>query len=140
VSYRVLQHTADLALALSAPRPEGIYSAACAALTDCITTRANVEEKTSKGFELVAADSELLLVDWLQELLVAFEVEQLLFYRAVVKLVPKGTAMGLRAEAFGERFDPARHPIKVQVKGITYHDLKIWEEDDGWRARVVLDI
>lgn len=140
MGYRVLQHTADLALALSAPRPDGLYAAGCAALTDCITTRAVVEEKVSKTFKLVAADSELLLVDWLQELLVAFEVEKLLFYRAVVKLEPRDNAMGLRAEAFGERFDPARHGIKVQVKAITYHDLKIWEEDDGWRARVVLDI
>jgi SHS2 domain-containing protein len=140
LAYRLLQHAADLALDLSAPEPAGIYASGCAALTDCLTSRATVEERTSRVFRLKAADSELLLVDWLQALLAAYATEKLLFYRALVRLRPAGSAMGLDAEAFGEHYDPARHQARVPVKAVTYHDLRIWEEEEGWRARVVLDI
>jgi len=40
----------------------------------------------------------------------------------------------------GERFDAARHPLKVQVKAVTYHGLEVARDEGGWRARVIFDI
>lgn len=140
MAYRILHRTADIALDLSAPRPDGLYATGCAALTDCLTSRAQVQESIARQFKLKAADSELLLVAWLETLLEAFRVDRVVFFRAVVTLRPAGAAMALEGEAFGEPFDEARHGIKTEVKAVTYHELRIWEEEDAWRARVVLDI
>jgi SHS2 domain-containing protein len=52
-----------------------------------------------------------------------------------------GGALRLAATARGETYDPERHPIKVLIKGITYHGLEVVEGADGrWRARVIFDI
>src|SRR5271157_5025968 len=44
------------------------------------------------------------------------------------------------AVARGEKFDRARHQIKLLVKAITYHQLALEKTKSGWRAQVYVDI
>ena len=46
----------------------------------------------------------------------------------------------LEAVAWGERFDPERHPEKTAIKAATYHHLEIVPRGDGWQATVMLDL
>lgn len=142
MSYRFLDHTADVAVELTAPTLGALYAAALAAFTDTVTERARVEPAEARSFTVEAADAETLLVDWLGELVYAFEVDARLFHDAEVAI--EETAAGrlrLTARARGERYDPARHPIKVLVKAVTYHGLEVQQtHDGGWRARVIFDI
>jgi SHS2 domain-containing protein len=46
----------------------------------------------------------------------------------------------LRAAAWGEPVDPARHELDHEVKAITYHGLKLERDGDGWLAEVIVDI
>ena len=70
-----------------------------------------------------------------------FDVEALVF--DVVDLAIDETPNGgfkLAAKVAGEIVDPDRHPTKVAIKGITYHDLEIRRDADLWRGRVIFDI
>jgi SHS2 domain-containing protein len=40
----------------------------------------------------------------------------------------------------GEKLDLARHGFRTEIKGVTYHDFKVWQEDGEWRARVIFDV
>jgi SHS2 domain-containing protein len=46
----------------------------------------------------------------------------------------------LKAESAGEPLDAARHHQRADVKAVTFHDFSVEKEDDGWKARVLLDI
>ena len=95
-----------------------------------------------RRFAVEAADAEALLVDWLGDLLYAFEVDSLLFHDAAVEVEEDSDGrFRLAARARGERYDPARHPIKVLVKAATYHGLEVRRDDGGgWHGRVIFDI
>jgi SHS2 domain-containing protein len=142
VSYRLLDHTADLALEVQAPTRDDLFAEAAAALTDCLTDRERIAERASRAVALAAGDLGTLMVDWLTDLLVAFEVEGLLAARARVEVAPRGEGgWALAAEVWGEPRDEARHPLKTLVKGITYHQLEVAPEPTGgWRARITLDL
>jgi protein archease len=143
VSYRFLDHTADVAVELEAPTLGELYAEALAALTDTLTVREGVEPATERRFAVESTDAESLLVDWLSDLLYAFEVDALLFHDAEVEVVEEDSAgrVRLAARARGERYDPARHPIKVLVKAVTYHGLEVRRLDDlSWHGRVIFDI
>jgi len=43
-------------------------------------------------------------------------------------------------EAFGEPRDPFRNPARLVVKGITYHQLKIEQNEAGWLCEVFVDV
>jgi SHS2 domain-containing protein len=81
-----------------------------------------------------------LLVDWLNELLYRFEVQNMLVSDATVALREAAGQWYLEASIAGEPFDAARHPTRVLVKSATYHGLHITREAGTWKARVVFDI
>ncbi len=86
-------------------------------------------------------DRELLMVEWLEELLFLFDTEWYLVRRAEIEIGElEDGVLELRASVAGERFDPDRHPVTVAVKGITYHALAVSHDGDRWRARVIFDI
>lgn len=140
MTYRFLDHTADVGADLRAPSLDGLFAAALEAFTDTVTERSRVTPRQERRFELAADDAESLLVDWLGEVLCAYEVDGLLFHHAETAVVTTAAGLRLTARARGELYDPARHPIKVLVKGITYHGLAVEERDGGWGARIIFDI
>jgi SHS2 domain-containing protein len=135
--WQLFDHTADVGLRIDAPTHAELFEEAARALTSLLVDDPDtVEARETHRFALDAADPEDLLFDWLQALLVAFELRALLFRRFRVTL----EGGGLRAEATGERVDPGRHRLAHEVKAITYHGLSLHPRGGGWRAEVIVDI
>ncbi len=135
--WQLVDHTADVGLKIEAPTREALFEEAAQALMSLIVEDPeSVEERETRDFELAADDPADLLFDWLQALLVAVELRNVLFSRFQVTLEGRT----LRASASGERIDPARHRLAHEVKAITYHALALRATRDGWLAEVVVDI
>ena len=135
--WQLVDHTADVGLRIEAPTREALFEEAAQALMSLIVEDPeSVEERETRDFELAADDPADLLFDWLQALLVAVELRNVLFSRFQVTLEGRT----LRASASGERIDPARHRLAHEVKAITYHALALRATRDGWLAEVVVDI
>jgi SHS2 domain-containing protein len=84
---------------------------------------------------------DLLLVEWLEELLFRLDAHGELWCQHEVRVVEGRSGRYLLAAiSRGEPFDPARHPQKVQIKAVTYHALEVARDPGGWRARVLFDI
>jgi SHS2 domain-containing protein len=135
--YEHFEHTADLGLRVNSPDLETLFAEAAEALTAAIIEEAGtIEPLQEVEFRIAGDDRTYLLLDWLQAVLMRFNVEQLLFreFRVCV------TDAGLTAIARGEPFDPDRHPLSHEVKAITYHGLVVEPADGGWRAEVIVDI
>ena len=61
-------------------------------------------------------------------------------WRCVDSRVDELGARRVKATAFGEPRDAIRHPAKLIVKGVTYHQLKIEQNGPDWYCEVYLDI
>ena len=139
MGYRFVDHTADVAADVTGATLDELFASAAAALTDVITDRGEVRASGHIPVALSAASVEDLLVDWLNELLYVFEVRRFLTADADVHVTADAPPR-LEAIARGEPQDAARHPIRVLVKGATYHALRIQHADEGWQARIVFDV
>jgi SHS2 domain-containing protein len=141
MGYTFIDHTADVAADLTGPTLEALFVSAAQALTDTLTERSQVHTVITQSVTLEAATLEDLLVDWLNELLYRFEVQNVLVFDANVTIEEAGGRWHLGATIAGEIFNPARHPSRVLVKGATYHGLSVSQSRAGeWQARVVFDI
>ena len=136
--YRLLDHTGDIALLVRAPTHPALYDAATRALFDVILDVRTVEPRERVEVLIdTAVDAEDLLVRYLSELLFLHDSRGWLFRGAEVRdLRPDG----LTADVLGEPFDPLRHSIQRQVKAVTYHNLMLSQDRQGWSARLVLDL
>ena len=84
-----------------------------------------------------AADAPGLVVAFLTELVLLHDLEG--FLAREIRAHPIGTPpTALVARVVGERFDPARHPVRTDVKAITLHGL-VFDPERG-RARVIVDL
>jgi SHS2 domain-containing protein len=135
--YEHFEHTADLGLRVRATDLNTLFAEAAEALTAAIIEEVDaVEPRDSIAVRVTGTDRAFLLFDWLRELLYRFDAERRLFRRFDVR-VSEG---GLDATAWGEPYDAERHPLSHEVKAITYHGLRVDQEDGGWVAEVIVDI
>ena len=69
MAWRPLEHTADVGLEVEAASLDALFADAAAGLCDTITDRARVEPRRHRVTRLAAPALDLLLVEWLDELL-----------------------------------------------------------------------
>ncbi len=136
--FAFFDHTGDIGVHLTGRTLDDLFLAAAEAFMETLTDPAAVESGQSIPLALEASAVDLLLVDWLSEILYRFEVGQFLVGGAEVHV--DGAAAALHGTLCGETFDASRHHIKVLVKAITYHALEVRQDRDGWHATVVFDI
>jgi len=135
--YETFEHTADLGLRIRAGDLNTLFEEAAQALfATIVEDLASVKPARKVDIVLPADDVELLLFDWLNQLLFHFDAEHLLLAKFAVK-VGEG---GLTGEAWGEPLDRGRHVLEHEVKAITYHGLTVAQSDGGWLAEVIVDI
>ena len=140
MGYRFIDHTADVAADLTGGTLEELFLSAAQALTDTITELSAVQPAVTQSVTLESGAVEDLLVDWLNELLYRFEVQNVLFADGSVTVEDRAGRWHLNAAVAGEPYDPARHPVRVLVKSATYHGLNVKHVQGTWEARIVLDI
>lgn len=85
-----------------------------------------------------APDSEVLLVDWLNALVLEMSARHMLF--ADFEVATDGAR--LDATAWGETVDPRRHAPGVEVKGATFTALDVHRDPESgeWVAQCIVDV
>ena len=141
--YRFLEETAtaDIAFEAKGETLEELFVAAAEATTNTmILELSQLARKEKRDIRIESKLIDLLLFDFLQEIVFYKDADLLLFGQYSVKIDPGESRFRLQAEAYGEPLDPARHDLVVDVKAVTLHQFEIKETSQGWKARVVLDI
>ncbi len=135
--YRTLDHTADYGFEVTSGSLEGLFVESAEALfREMVENFDDIEVKHCVDIELSEETLEDLFVSWLNELLFHFEAHKMLFKKFEVKI----TDTNLEARACGEELDHSRHEMVIGIKSVTYHELKIWQDDKGWHARFICDV
>ena len=141
--YKFLEEigTADIAFeATGRDLPELFKDAADATMNVMIDNLDAIEPRETRHIELSNDQADMLLFDFLQELIFFKDAERLLLRVGDVRIDEKNKKYFLRAEVAGEHLDNARHQQRADVKAVTLHDFSVEKKDGGWKARVLLDI
>lgn len=129
-------HGSDIGVRGFGATKEEAFEQAALSLTAVIAEPGLVRPQTPVEVTCEAPDQGLLLVDWLNALVYEMATRRMLFSRFEVD-IDNGR---LRAIAWGEAVDVARHQPAVEVKGATYTQLFVGVEDGVWRAQCVVDV
>jgi SHS2 domain-containing protein len=130
-------HGADIGVRGVGPSREAAFEQAALALTGIVTAPGRVRSEKAISIECEAPDDGLLLVDWLNALIYRMATQKMLFGRFAVSI----DGHCLKAQAWGEPVDRARHRPAVEPKGATYTALEVAPRKDGvWVAQCVVDV
>jgi SHS2 domain-containing protein len=135
VSYRWVEHTAELELEIEGPNAEAVFADALLALTELLSDGDLASRRgaaVSVQVTLDGRDRAMLLAAWLDELVFRAETDGLV--PGAIEQIELGEHH-LTATIRGTQGAP-RH----LVKGITHHRLAFERAEAGFHATVVLDV
>ncbi len=139
--YRFLEHVTDAFIEAWGDTFEAALAQAGLAFFDTITDRTRIEPTLSERITANGHDELELVYNWLEALLLKFDISQLIFCQFHVGHVTRQkSGFQLKSRAEGEMFDPARHSKRVEVKGITYHLMAVERDPGRTTIRFILDL
>ncbi len=133
--------TADIAFRAWGKNLEELFQAAGdATINVMIDNLEAIELKEQRTFRLENDQLDMLLFNFLQELIYYKDSEQLLLRSQQIQVEKKNVNHQLTAITQGEKLDSKRHQQRVDVKAVTLHRFQLEKTDQGWTAMVILDI
>lgn len=120
---------------------EGLFKAAAdATMNLMVADLRTIAEREKRSIELEEEALDMLLFNFLQELIYYKDAQKLFLRVNEVHIEKTHGHFKLRAEASGEELDPQKHDLGVDVKAVTLHQFQVKEIPEGWQASVILDI
>jgi SHS2 domain-containing protein len=138
--YQLLETVAiaDCALDVEGADLDDLFATAARALAELMVDPATLTPSLERHVSLEAASVDLLLFDWLGELIGLKDEEGAAFPEAEVRVEP-GTPWRLRARLVGGRLQAGTVARRADPKAVTFHLFRVEPAPPGWRARLVID-
>lgn len=135
-----VEHPSDIGFRAYGHDLAEAFENAALALFEVMVDTSKVEPREEVKVELEAEDEEALLYDWLEKLLYFHDTQNLVMSKFRVEISGTNGGFKLIARAWGEPFDPAKHPERTAVKAMTYHMMEIKCEPERCSVQAVVDI
>ena len=104
-------------------------------MVDPATLSITIERTVS----IEAPKLDLLLYDWLSEMIYLKDRDRMVFPAARVTISGTGP-FTLDATVEGGLIEPKLTALRADPKAVTFHKFQLEQIADGWRARLVIDI
>ena len=139
--FEFLEHTADAYIAAYGRSLAEAFENAALAMFETMTDTTKVEPKIEDEIEVEGFDEQSLLYNWLESLIVKFEMTGNLYSKFKVTEIEKTRdGFRLKAKAWGEPFNPEKHPQKVGIKAVTYHMMEVKKAPGKVTVKFLLDL
>ena len=135
--YEVFEHTADIGLYAYGDTLAELFIHAAQGMESLMVAPEQVQIQVSRTISVQGHDAVSLLIAWLNELIVLFDTEYLLFKDFEIDVI---TETRLRGRASGEPYDVKRHDLSSAIKAVTWHEAAIELTDRGYKATIIFDI
>ncbi|CUS79173.1 SHS2 domain-containing protein [Candidatus Kryptonium thompsonii] len=127
---------ADIAVEVWANTIEDLFKDSALAVSEVMVDTKTVEPRIEREIILNSDSIEMLLFDFLSEVVYFKDAERLLFSKFEVEIVDSN----LRGKFWGEEIDREKHVLRIDVKAVTLYRFNVRNESGIWRAEFVLDI
>lgn len=140
---------ADCAIEVWGDSLADLLATSARALAGLMADPDSVPDRIERAVALEADAADLLLFDWLGEILFLKDRDRAIFPRAEVRVAneppePGATAarapLRLEATLHGDVVDLDRTRRGIDVKAITLHRLAVERDKDGWHGHFVVDL
>lgn len=141
MKYKYLEDVslADVAFLAEGKTLEELFEAASLAVTGTMVDLKTLNNKIKKTYKFEGKDADVLLYDWLSEIIYIKDVDQLLFKEFRIKIEKKGHYK-LTVTCYGDRIDFNVHKMGTDVKAITMHNFKIEKEKNKYKSQITIDL
>jgi SHS2 domain-containing protein len=141
MSYRFIEHTADIAVEVEGESLNDLFISSCYAWREAAMDISSFQKESSKKFIFNSTNLEVLLIELLSELNFQLYSKGWVFV-TIQNLLIEETDSGyhLEIELFGQKHNSEIHKFKEEIKAVTYHQMKIEKVNNTYKTLIVFDI
>lgn len=139
MSYKFLEHTADLKVLVKENKIEDAFCSSALALKEAMASKIKIKSRVNKEIIVKGKDYERLLYEFLEQFLYMLDAEDFLLSKIeTLNIKKKKDAFELKSSISGDR--AGNYKFTNDVKAITYNDMEILELKKSTTIQFVLDV
>ncbi|MBW2985658.1 archease [Candidatus Woesearchaeota archaeon] len=140
MSYKFLEHGGEEGILGEGKTLESAFSEGAKAMFAVMVDIKKVKADKSINISCESDNKESLFIEFLNELIAQKDIKEMVFSKFDIKVKESNNKFKLSGKAHGEKFDADKHKPKIEVKAATYSGLKVWKENNNYKARCVIDV
>lgn len=137
--YRSLDHMTDAIIEAYGETLEEAFENAAKGINDTMIDLRAVRPESEIRITAEGHDLYSLLFDWLDKVMLLLVADGIVMSEFSVK-IKQNNGYSLEGIAKGEKLNLDRHHYKVEIKGVTYHEMEIKQESEKATVRFLLDL
>ena len=138
--YRFIEHVTEAVIEAHGKTLEEAFEQAAVGLNDTMIDLKGVTPDREIRIEAEGHDLESLLFDWLDKVMLLLVADGIVMSKFSVKIDKTAEGYTLAGVARGEKMDLAKHAYRVEIKGVTYHEMMVRQEEGRATVRFLLDL
>ena len=139
--FKFFDHTADIAVEVSAESFEDLFSAAAKAWQFAVLEKINVRPSKLRTVKIEADTIEELLVNFLSEINYLLLVKKWIFAEIKnIRILFEEERFLLSADIAGENLNFDKHILKEEIKAVTFHQMVVKKTDATYSTKIIFDI
>ena len=138
--YRYLDHITDAYIEAYGDSMEEAFSYAAKGTINIMFELKDIVGKSKFEFKIEGHDYSELLFNWIDAIILLISVDNRVASNFDLKIFKLDSKYQLTGHAMTEPVNISKHGYKTEIKGVTYHEMEIFQESGLNKVRFMLDL
>jgi SHS2 domain-containing protein len=138
--YRYLEHVTDAYIEAHGDSLEEAFSYAAIGTVNVMFEIKAIQGTSKVDFWIEGADYYELLFNWLERVLLLITIDNQVISNIDLKISKLDSKFQLSGFGMAQTIDITKHGYKIEIKGVTYHEMEILQQGKQYKVRFILDL
>ena len=138
--FRYLEHVTDAYIEAYGNSIEEAFSYAAKGTVNVMFEIKDIQGTSKVDFRIEGVDYYELLFNWLERVHLLITIDNQVISNFELKISKLDSKFQLLGFGMAEKIDITKHGYKIEIKGVTYHEMQILQQGNQYKVKFILDL
>lgn len=138
--FRYLEHVTDAYIEAYGDSMEEAFSYAAKGTVNVMFEIKDIQGTSKVNFRIEGVDYYELLFNWLERVNLLIAIDNQVISNFELKISKLDSKFQLTGSGMVETIDITKHGYKIEIKGVTYHEMEILQQGNQYKVKFILDL
>jgi SHS2 domain-containing protein len=138
--FRYLEHVTDAYIEAYGDSMEEAFSYAAKGTVNVMFEIKDIQGTSKVDFRIEGVDYYELLFNWLERVHLFITIDNQVISNFELKISKLDSKYQLTGSGMAETIDIIKHGYKIEIKGVTYHEMEILQQGNQYKVKFILDL
>jgi SHS2 domain-containing protein len=138
--FRYLEHVTDAYIEAYGDSMEEAFSYAAKGTVNVMFEIRDIQGTSKVDFWIEGVDYYELLFNWLERVHLLIAIDNQVISNFELMISKLDSKYQLTGSGMAETIDITKHGYKIEIKGVTYHEMEILQQGNQYKVKFILDL